>query len=150
MKPTNRKNNMKIRTTIIAVLMAATTAFAEDVATMAANAGVSVELAKKLLAAGFHYNKVDHSFEGGALKGTDKQRAETFANGPANKAASKAYSETWQYMRASGYIWLTDPDGGARPHHYYMMRATRRLDANLKRVQYRLDDGTWIWVRRDY
>ena len=117
-----------------------------QIAEMARNAEIPEALARKLLAAGFHYNSVDHSFEAGSSKyKTDEERAAAFARG----RAAQGNSETWQYVQDSGIVWIEDADGGARPHHYNLMRFMKR-SLHEKRTQFRLDNGSWIWIRRDY
>jgi hypothetical protein len=117
-----------------------------QIAEMARNAEIPEALAKKLLDAGYHYNSVDHSFEAGSFKGkTDEERAATFARGQ----AARGYSRTWQYVQDSGMVWIADADGGARPHHYNLMRFMKR-SLHKKRTQFRLDNGSWVWIRRDY
>ena len=144
----------KLLTTTIAVslawiasgLQAAENYSDEQISAMAESAGLTTQLARELLAAGYHYNTVDHSFEAGHFNGrTDAERAATFARGQ----AAQGNTRTWQYVADSGMVWITDADGGMRLHHYNLMRFMKR-SLHEKRTQFRLDDGTWIWIRRDY
>jgi hypothetical protein len=145
-------NKTLLTLTANASLILAGTAMADphytdaQIVVIAKKCGVSFKFAKEALDAGFHYNPVDNSLEGGYRSPgeTDQQSAEAF-----NRAKARNFQPQWLYVEDTGPIWIRDADGGAKLYHYNLMRVMKG-GQHMFRTQVRLDNGTWVWVRKDY
>jgi hypothetical protein len=143
-----------MKTLLLTVVLAFSVAFVVNadphytdaqIAIIAKKCSVSFKFAKEALDAGFHYNPVDNSLEGYRPPGeTDQQSAEAFA-----RAKARNFQPQWLYVEDDGPIWIKDADGGAKLYHYNLMQVMKG-GQHMFRTQVRLDNGTWVWIRRDF